>query len=151
MTKIAKFEDLTGAVDGVNVDFFVPAACLPVDPDSERVFLRGLPRVKDWDDGWDVIDYPTGHIRLKEPPYEGDAPPALLFLQDIGDVVTGEVTPISGHVRKEVPLCGSIQAERAAQGCLEREVSACPGQLRQLSVRGSLVVERRLTGSVESD
>jgi hypothetical protein len=149
MSKIAQFKDLEGDVDGVNTDFFVPAAYLPVDPDSEKVFARGIPRVKAWDDGWSVIDYATGHIRMNEAPLEGDPPPALLFLQDVGDVPVAEVTPISGCVRKQDELCGAVDATRKVRACVSQEAVLCPSNVRRLGVRGVLSVQRQLTGKVE--
>lgn len=148
MSKLAHLRDMAGAVDGVNVDFFVPSGFLPVDPDSERVFVRGIPRVKAWDDGWAVIDYPTGHIRLNEAPLAGDPPPALLFLQDVGSAPVTEGTPISGCVRKEDQLCGAITATREVKACLSTEASVC-SSLRTLSVRGVLSIQRKITAKVE--
>ena len=147
MSKAAHLKDMTGAVDGANTNFFVPAAFLPVDPDSERVFLRGLPRVKSFDDGWTVIDYLTGHIRLNEAPLAGDPPPALLFLQ--ADVPDTEVTPISGCVRKEDQLSGAVDATREVRACVSKEIVLCPSSIRRLGVRGVLSVQRQLTGKVE--
>lgn len=149
--KIAHLKDLTGTVDGVNRDFYVPAAFLPVDPDSERLFWRGIARVKSYDDGWTVIDYATGHIEMKEAPELGDAPPALLFLQDLGDVVTGEVTPISGCVRKQTEITAGVDATRAVTACAVREVQACPSSLRRLQVTGSLSIQRSLSGKIGCD
>ena len=148
MITVAHLKDLTGDVDGVNTDFFVPVDFLPVDPGSERVFLRGIARVKDWDDGWTVIDYPTGHIRLNEAPLDGDPPPALLFLQDLGDIPLGEVTPISGCVRKQDQLMGAI-ATREVRACIAKEITLCPSKIRRLGVRGVISVQRQLTGKVE--
>lgn len=148
MAKLSQFPDLLGDVDGLNRDFLVPAALLPVDPGSERAFVRGIPRVKDWDDGWEVIDYLTGHIRLREAPIPGDAPPALLFLQDVGGLPITEVTQITGCIHKADTACGVIVSGKATRACLATTSPVCAG-VQTLSVKGCVTAIRRITGKAE--
>jgi hypothetical protein len=60
-------EEAIGTIDGVNSLFRTSA---PYIQDSLYVFLNGLLKKRDWDDGWEEIDEYS--FRLKEAPQFGD-------------------------------------------------------------------------------
>ena len=94
MAKLAHFEQPVGIIDGINVVFTTSAAYIP---GSIVVFLRGIPRVAAWEDGWFETDPTTGTVTLKEPPVLGDDV-QFMWCEDIGDVVECAVEPLHGMI-----------------------------------------------------
>jgi len=141
-------KDLEGAVDGVNKDFYVPSAFLPVESDSERIFLRGIPRVKSWDDGWIVLDYATGHFRLNEAPLVGDPPPAALFLQVVPDVALEQVTKLVGQIRVSPTPLGSIRASAKITGTVNGDRKLFPTKVEAKRIVGIVYPLERLSGKI---
>lgn len=113
------FEPLAGTVDGVNTTFTASTAFVD---GSEVLFVRGLPRRKDWDDGWVVVDASLGTIQLNEPP-ELDDDVQMLWLEVVPDTPGEEITEISCHVAD----LGEVSASIAPNGDLTGTVLSVMG------------------------
>jgi len=69
----AKTVALVGDVDGVNLVFTTPARARYV-MDSTILWIQGLPRWRDNDDGFTQTDPDNGIVTLKRAPIPGDDP-----------------------------------------------------------------------------
>lgn len=142
-TYLAKIEDLVGAVDGVNREFATPGGEAFVLM-SEVVFVRGLPRVRTWDDGWTVLDADAGLVRLNEAPLAGDAV-AMLYATEIPDLT--EVTEIVGRVDLANTTRGQVQTHDLL-GVAVRGGETLSGSVDEGLLTGTLV-EHEVRGSIE--
>lgn len=143
---VSWIKGLTGTVDGANTTFFIPAAYLPVVPDSEAVFVRTLLRRKDYDDGWTVVSYTTGEITLNEAPLPGDIVDAF-FQQDIDPQLISE-GEIIGVLEDGASLAGNLGATSEIVGCLEDGQELC-GTIEEDPLTGEIVLGIELAGIIE--
>ena len=67
---IPRFEELTGATDGINVDFVAPSSYIA---GTLSLWSRGLPRPLANDDGGFEVDPVAGTLTLKEAPLADDS------------------------------------------------------------------------------
>ena len=140
---VPRFEVPTGAVDGVNLDYYVS---VPYRAGSTAVFLNGLLQQKALDDGWIEADPSTGWIQMKEAPqgtglnadiiqvFFIDTSPALP--EEVISGITGTLSEDGGEI-----LAGSLEED----GSIGGEVAL------DLDVAGTIVAEMSLTSVLEPD
>jgi hypothetical protein len=145
MSYLSHFEPLAGAVDGVNRDF---TAGTDFIEGSEVVFVRGLPRRKDWEDGWVVTNAALGQIKLNEAPLPDDDV-QMLWLETVPTVAETEVTPLTCYISETEQVLGSLEtAELAGRLCEIQDVSV--SVIDSLALSGHLVESEEITGQIES-
>lgn len=146
MGYLAKIEPLVGTVDGVNTVFTTPGGEAYIDG-GNVVFLRGLPRVMAWDDGWANTDPANGVVTLKEPPLTGDDVQMLYAVQVVG--VETEVTEISGHIIADDLVDGALGAVEELDGDTVF-IEALDGSLASTSeITGALDATAGISGTIE--
>jgi hypothetical protein len=135
---------MQGDIDGSNTVFTVPSGFFPIVVDSETVFVRGLPRRRDNDDGWSVTDYSTGTFDLNEAPLDGDVV-QIMFLQELPD---GELAPLEGRIE---PL-GDLQGQLSVVGleaCLQSESLLCSATMAPQRLEGATEALSDINGRLE--
>lgn len=121
MPTLPHFEPLTGTVDGVNTVFTTSTAYIA---GATVLFLRGIPRRIDWDDGWFETNPATGVVTLKKPPLLDDDV-QMLWLELVPVEVGTEVTPLSGIINSLEELFGRVQDRGSLSGCLSSISPLC--------------------------
>jgi hypothetical protein len=144
MSYLSHFEPLAGIVNGVNRDFTASTAFVT---GSEVVFVRGLPRRKDWEDGWVVTDASLGQIKLNEAPLADDDV-QMLWLEDIPTLPETEVTPLTCFISDVETLMGTIEAAELT-GCLVESEEVSVSVIDSMALSGHLVESEEITGQIE--
>ena len=95
---VARFDVLSGTIDGANQVFTTPA---PYAAGSTALFLNGQLKLDTNDDGWVETDPATGVLTLKEAPLAGDVVQA--FYLDLTVVPTTKLTGVLRVLRPIQP------------------------------------------------
>ena len=104
---IPSFEVATGAVDGVNTDFYTSQAYVV---GSLAVFLNGQLKRRDFDDGWEEADPGTGEFRLFVAPLATDVVQAS-YIDGLPSLpMTEEVIPLFGTLSEVEYLSGRLSS-----------------------------------------
>lgn len=136
---------MTGTVDGINTVFTVPASFFPIVIDSETIFVRGLPRRRDNDDGWSVTDYSTGTFDLNEAPLDGDVV-EIMFLQELPD---GELAPLEGRISPIGDIQGQLSVIKL-EACLQSESLLCSATMSPQGLEGAVEGQTDISGLLEN-
>jgi hypothetical protein len=104
-------ETLSGAIDGVNTDYLCSFDFIP---DAVNVYVNGLLKIRDWDDGFLVVG--TRTVRMKEPLLTGDS----LEVEYKADVLTG------GGAPGGVPPAATITENTPMQSTSENKPATSP-------------------------
>jgi len=111
---MARFENATGVIDGVNRDFTV---LYPYEPGSVAVFLNGILQTRTFADGWVETDPASGLVTLNEAPralgLPGVSPDVVqIFYRDSSSATlpSGQIVRLTGRLllARESGLSGSI-------------------------------------------
>jgi len=136
---LPRFEVPTGAIDGVNKDFYVSQ---PYRPGSVAVFLNGQLQTKALDDGWTETDPTTGLVTLNEAPRDiGTCPDVVqIFYLD-----TSPALPETEIIR----ICGKITTVEDPMVVPLLEVSTITGTVEDDEKLTGTVVDASLLGTVQ--
>lgn len=141
---IPHFEELAGAIDGVNLVF---TASTDYIAGSTRPFVRGRPIEATNDDGYFETSPATGVITFKEAPLSGDDV-QMLWLESSATLAEEEVSPLSGLLRDRDDLLGALLELDALAGLLA-DADGITGDLASDDpLAGQLAADDAITGSI---